>query len=105
MGFEKYSGAQEKAKASNEKEKLLNVITNFCGYEVSVGIERGEEKISGKIDMAAKKAEVAISPEGIKAAYDFFKRPETQESIGNFFKGLDDILKEKFKKTEKGNKE
>jgi len=98
MSFEKYPGVQEKPKTPDKKERLFNFITKFCDYEVSVGVERGEEKIRGEINSVTKKAEVVITPEGIKAARDFFKKPETQEKINNFFSGLDEYLTERLER-------
>lgn len=98
MSFEKYPGAQEKPKTPDKKESLFTIVTNLFDYEVAVKIERGEEKIRGEMNRITKKAEVVISPEGIKASYDFFKKPETQESINNFFRGFEDVLRERLKK-------
>lgn len=88
MSPEKYPSAPEKPRTPEKKERLFNLLMNCCGYEVGVGVERGEEKIRADINRITKKAEVVISPEGIKAAWNFFKRPEVQKDIHD---GLDFI--------------
>ena len=90
MSFEKYSSAQEKQKTPEKKERLFDMITRFFGYEVSFKVERGEEKIHGELNRITKKAEIVISPEGIKAACDFFKKPEVRDGFSKFFAGTDE---------------
>lgn len=90
MSFENYPKPQKGKESSEKKEKLVSIVKELFGYRVEVGIEKEKNPIRIKIDTKDKKVEAFATPEGIKAAYDFLKKPETHEKIESF---LDSIIR------------
>lgn len=87
MSFEKNPSMKDK-KSPLEKDKIFTFVKEIFDYEVSVGVEKGNNPIRGEINTITKKAEVFITPDGIKKAYEFYKKPETQQKIDEIMEAL-----------------
>lgn len=88
MGFEDFSKQQETKKTSEKRDKFFSIVNEFFGYKVEVGIEKDQKPMRIEIDTTTKKVEAFVTPEGIKAAYEFYKKSENQEKIKSFISSL-----------------
>jgi FixJ family two-component response regulator len=85
MKFERQPTIKETVATKKEKEGdlLFEIKKIIKGVDVSVGIERGKEPITGSVDLVNKRVEARITPEGIRKGFklfsDFMEKPETKE--------------------------
>ena len=98
----KEDGGKEKERREGEKEPLFEVKKSLMGFDVLVGINRGEEPITGKIDFINKGIELRITPEGVKKGLgvvnEFLNNPQQIEKLRSFNNKWEQWLNEKRKK-------
>ena len=105
MGFENFSKPQEAKKNSEKKDKFFSVVKELFGYKIEVGIEKDQKPMRIEIDTTTKKVEAFVTPEGIKVAYDFYKKPENQEKVKSFMSSLFMLVKNQESIVEKQKKD
>lgn len=104
MNFEKNFNSADTKKTPEKREKFLNIIKEINGYELSIGVEKGQGPIRAEIDTIAKKAEIFTTPDGIKAVCDWYKSPGVQQEINGVLSFVKKKLQERLEKKEAGGK-
>lgn len=104
FGSSRFEQPKETSQEKEQEKKsglLFEIKKRLRGFDVSVGIERGEEPITTKIDFINKEIEARITLEGVRKGFEainkFLNDPQRIEKLQSFNRRLEQWLDEKRK--------